>query len=310
MLTLFTIPKAFHGHNAIIQRNAIKSWTLMQPRAEIILFGDDEGTAETATTLGVRHLPRVARNEYGTPLLNDLFRQADDAAAHDVLCYVNADVILMSDFFSTVEHIIRWNSRYLLVGRRWDIDIRHPLDFLAGWENELRTRLSNQGVLHAATGMDYFVFPRYLWQDIPSFAIGRTAWDNWLIYGARAFGVPVVDAKNELTVLHQAHDYLHIPANAIDVLEGPEAKRNLQLAGGWKHIFTLNDATHILRDGKPTLAIGVKHLQRRLTTIPTLYASRKLAARGQKTIDSSLRPARPSQQNNRITKEASFDAER
>src|ERR1043166_8086561 len=113
MLTLFTIPKAFHGHNAIIQRNAIRSWTLMQPRAEIILFGDDDGTADTAAILGVRHLPRVARNEYGTPLLSDLFQQARDAAAYDVLCYVNADVILMSDFFPAVQKVTRWKTQYL-----------------------------------------------------------------------------------------------------------------------------------------------------------------------------------------------------
>src|SRR5438552_2125713 len=139
----------------------------------------------------------------------------------------------MSNFFKAVHQVIHWKTRYLLVGRRWDIDIREPLNFFTGWEDELRASLSNQGVLHAATGMDYFVFPRRMWQDIPAFAIGRTAWDNWLIYGARALGVPVVDATNELTVLHQAHDYLHIPASAIDVLGGPEAKRNLELAGGW-----------------------------------------------------------------------------
>ncbi len=134
MLTLFSIPKAFQGHTGIIQRNAIKSWTLMRPRPEIILFGDDEGTAEVAKSFGLRHVAQVARNEYGTPLLNDLFEQAQQAAAHDVLCYVNADVILMSDFFQAVDQVVRWKTCFLLVGQRWDIDIREPLDFpLRGW---------------------------------------------------------------------------------------------------------------------------------------------------------------------------------
>jgi hypothetical protein len=73
-------------------------------------------------------------------------------------------------------------------------------------------------------------------------------------------------------VVHQAHDYLHVPADAGDVFAGPEARRNLKLAGGWKHIFTLNDATHVLRENKPRLAISPKHLQRRLITLPTLYS--------------------------------------
>src|SRR5262250_2654277 len=170
MLTLFSIPKAFHGHTGIIQRNAIKSWTLMRPQPEIILFGDDEGTAEVAKSFGLRHVPQVVRNEYGTPLLNDLFEQAQRAGAHDVLCYVNADVILMSDFCQTVDRVVRWKTSFLLVGQRWDADIRESLDFLVGWESGLRVLLGSQGALHPSTGMDYFVFPRGMWGDIPPFA--------------------------------------------------------------------------------------------------------------------------------------------
>ena len=273
MLTLFSIPKAFHGHTRIIQRNAINSWTLMRPRPEIILFGNDEGTAEAAKSFAVRHVPQVARNEYGTPLLNDLFEQAQHAAAYNILCYVNADVILTSDFFQAVDEVVRWKTCFLLVGQRWDVDIKESLDFGDGWENELLARLGSQGVLHPSTGMDYFVFPRGMWRDIPPFAIGRTAWDNWLVYRARAMRVPVVDATDATTVVHQSHDYLHIPAKAGDVCDGPEARRNLKLAGSWKHVFTLADATHVLRRGRPRLAMSIKHLQRRLRTLPTLYSA-------------------------------------
>jgi hypothetical protein len=310
MLTCFSIPKAFRGHTGIIQHNAIKSWTLMRPRPEIILFGDDEGTAEAAKSFSVRHVPQVARNEYGTPLLNDLFEQAQRAAAHDVLCYVNADVILMRDFFQAVDQVVRWKTCFLLVGQRWDIDVRESLDFFAGWENDLRTRLSGQGVLHPSTGMDYFVFPRGMWGDIPPFAIGRTAWDNWLVYRARARRVPVVDATDALTVVHQAHDYSHVPAKAGDVLKGPEAKRNLNLAGGWKHIFTLKDATHVLGLGGPRLAISPKHLQRRLITVPTLYSFLELSAIFAKPIILGFRRVWSSSRKNPSTEEASFDARR
>lgn len=44
MLTIFSTCKPFLGHSAVIQRNALKSWTLLHPDIEIILFGDDEGT--------------------------------------------------------------------------------------------------------------------------------------------------------------------------------------------------------------------------------------------------------------------------
>jgi hypothetical protein len=56
MITLITCPKPFRGHSKIIQRNAIKSWTLLEPKPEILLMGDDEGTAEAAAEFGARHV--------------------------------------------------------------------------------------------------------------------------------------------------------------------------------------------------------------------------------------------------------------
>ena len=53
MITFFTTAKPFTGHNGIIQRNALASWTRVCPDAEVILFGDEEGAAETARELGL-----------------------------------------------------------------------------------------------------------------------------------------------------------------------------------------------------------------------------------------------------------------
>ncbi len=38
VFTLFTIPKAFHGHTDVIQRNAINSWIRLHLGCEIILL--------------------------------------------------------------------------------------------------------------------------------------------------------------------------------------------------------------------------------------------------------------------------------
>jgi hypothetical protein len=65
MLTFFTTAKPFRGHSETIQRNALKSWTLLGADVEGILFGDDEGAADTARDLGIRHEPHVERSEYG-----------------------------------------------------------------------------------------------------------------------------------------------------------------------------------------------------------------------------------------------------
>src|SRR5882724_4764180 len=103
MLTIFTIPKAFVGHVGVIQRNAIRSWTLLEPRPEIILLGNDEGTAQVARELGLRHIPEITSNQHGTPLLNDMFRRAELNASSPLLCYVNADIVLLREFAEAVE---------------------------------------------------------------------------------------------------------------------------------------------------------------------------------------------------------------
>ena len=65
MITLFTCPKPFRGHIGIIQRNAIKSWTLLKPKPEIILIGDEEGILEVCKELDLIHIPTIEKNEFG-----------------------------------------------------------------------------------------------------------------------------------------------------------------------------------------------------------------------------------------------------
>src|SRR5579864_9113444 len=98
MITFFTTAKAFGGHSGVIQRNALQSWKLLDPNVEIILFGDDDGAGEAARELGIRHEPEVARNPIGLPYINYMFDRAEEIASHDVLCYINCDIILTSDF--------------------------------------------------------------------------------------------------------------------------------------------------------------------------------------------------------------------
>jgi hypothetical protein len=270
MLTLFSIPKPFRGRIAIIQRNAIQSWLQLRPACEIILFGDDEGTAEVAARYGIWHVPEVARNEHGTPLINSLFELAQAIASHRLLAYVNADIILTSDFLKAVHRV--WLRKFLLVGQRWDLDLTELLDYDdPTWESRLRSTVAERGSLHLQWGIDYFVFTQGLWGEIPPFAIGRTAWDNWLIYRARSLGAPVVDATQVITAVHQNHDYAHHSQGKTGVWKGPEAQRNLELAGGYRHVFTLLDATWLLTPRGLWPALSAEHCRRHLETLLVLF---------------------------------------
>lgn len=240
-LLIFTAPKPFtNPHIAIIQRNAIRSWLALGPRVEVILVGQEEGLAEAAAELGVRHLPDVARNSSGTPLVSSIFELARQNSASPLMAYVNADILLMPDFVEGALCAAQQAKNFLLVGQRWDLDVREPLEFSTGWPERLRERAQQQGKLHRASGSDYFIFPRHCFADMPAFAIGRAGWDNWMIYAGRRSGWPVVDATASIMIVHQNHDYSHLPGGQPHY-KLPETFENIRLAGGKRVIFELRD---------------------------------------------------------------------
>ncbi len=263
MITLFACPKPFLGHIKVIQTNALQSWIRLSPGCEIILFGDEEGTAEAASLFSVRHIPQVGRNEYGTPLLDDLFVKAQEAARYEIMCYINADIILTSDIINAIEHVREKMRAFLMVGRRWNTDLGQPLDFSQpDWQERLRAYVLKSGKPAPAEWIDYFVFPRGFYRDLHPFALGRLGFDNWLLWKAHSLGGPIIDGSEVIMVIHQNHDYSHHPQGQKGVWEGPEAERNRELVGGLHHYFTLSDATYRLTPSGLKLNLGKERLKR------------------------------------------------
>lgn len=244
MLTIFAIPKAFHGHNGVIQTNAIQSWKRLLPKCEVILFGDDHGVRETARKLGVFHVPAIETNHMGTPFLSSAFSITQMTAGNNLLMYVNSDIILFQDLIEGIQKIDK--KSFLLCGRRWDYDLNEEIDFGdAAWNQKLKAKLYAEGRLHGLSGMDYFVFPRDLIQ-MPPFLVGRIGWDTWLIYEMRMRNVPVIDGTNSITALHQNHDFSHSKFGKRKRVVGPELSYNMNVAGGYSNMLTLRDANWIL----------------------------------------------------------------
>lgn len=231
----------------MIQRNALRSWTLLDADVEVILFGDDAGAAETARELGLRHEPEVARNRFGTKRLDAMFRRAQEIARHELLCYCNCDILLKQDFCAALARVHGAHRRFLMVGRRWDTDIAEPLDFAdAEWERGAEALAHERGAQQPGWSIDYFAFPRGLYAEMPALVIGRVWWDHWLVWKAREQGAEVVDASEMVTAIHQNHGYEYHPQGARGVWSDEQAAENYRLAGGRWHLQTIDDATHIL----------------------------------------------------------------
>lgn len=248
MLTIFSTPKPFRGHFGVIQRNAIGSWLGLSPKPQIILFGDSEGTAAVAAEFGVEHVPAVETNEFGTPLLRSMIESAERLARHDLLCFLNGDILLTEGFERAVREMPPRIKDFLLVGKRVNLDLDEPIQFDANWRQWLEAQCRERETPGDYTSIDFFVFPKKSYTKIPELTIGRAWVDQWMIKNARERGAAVVDISAFHPIVHQNHDYTHVAGGQEFAYKGVEAKRNLGFCDG-EHAHTLLECTHELSPG-------------------------------------------------------------
>ncbi|HWZ99908.1 MAG TPA: hypothetical protein VN025_19280 [Candidatus Dormibacteraeota bacterium] len=267
-LTILAVPKAFQGHISVIQRNAIASWTNLKPRPDIRLYGTEDGMAEAAAELGVRHETEIARNEFGTPMLDDLLARARGFAQTPLLCYVNSDIILLQEFLDAMTGVQKKFPQFLGVAHRLNIDLEEPIDFAHNGEEKLRREILPKGTPGNPTAIDLFVFPPNTYTNVPPLILGRAWFDQWLIKDARARKIPVVDITRVARAIHQNHEYLHIAGGQQGAYWGEEARRNLAIYGGVPHTHTLLNVSHeLLEDG----SIRTVHFRRERAAVKRFF---------------------------------------
>lgn len=215
-MAIISVPKPFRGAAGAAQHAALRSWTHLRPKVEILLASSDEGVQEAAALHGATHLP-VLCNQLGTPLLNSVLSSAEAASSAQVLLLVNADIILFDDVLEVIEEALGHMSEFLVVGRRSNMNV--DLTGLAQKATSsdllrsLRLVAHRDAPLHSRWALDYFGMTRNVLRRfgaVPAFAFGRPAYDNWLLQKAIAQATPVIDASALVVAAHQHHAYTHV----------------------------------------------------------------------------------------------------
>jgi len=176
-----------------------------------------------------------------------MFELARKHSDSPLLSIINTDILLMPDFVKWAQRARQELRRFVLMGQRWDVNVRRDLEFFHGDSQELLRMIKEEGRLHPRGGSDYFLFPRECYASVPDFAIGRAGWDNWMIYEARQRGWHAVDATGAIQIIHQDHDYSHLPGSQAHY-RLPETGENIRLAGGRRTIFRLDDCNYCIRN--------------------------------------------------------------
>jgi hypothetical protein len=184
---------------------------------KIIIVGDEEGNEEFCSkysSMGFIYEPEVKRNKHNTPLIPSIFEQgAKHADEDDVIIYINSDIILCDSFRKSMENCAEFlskNKKYLLIGQRVDVDDFPLIDFEdEDWEKKVVEIAGKRGKLHAACGIDYFIFSKntYDISKIHPFAIGKCHWDRWLVGKCLTTGIPTVDMTKDVLAVHQNGSY-------------------------------------------------------------------------------------------------------
>lgn len=249
MITFLLSPKPFKGYADIQQRNTIISSKAIHPDAEVIIYGDGEGISDVCKELQVQHVPDIGCAPSGIPYFNAIAEHANANAKNDILCYMNCDIILANDVVSAVKDIPF--EQYMITGQRLDIKEGVEVDVTDPNCKSTLFRLvrENELVLHPATGMDYFIFRRGMWQGMLPVIIGRAGYDEALVLYCLRNDIPFINGTLSILAFHQFHDYGHQKGGKKTVFFGEEALYNYKVHKNMHSRPNSADAQWLLIDG-------------------------------------------------------------
>src|SRR5690348_12197953 len=131
MVTFITTTKAFFDKNLINQVNAIKSWIIGNKYGcEVIIFQKEKGIEQIESLPNLTIIEEIKTNNNNVPFINAMFYEANSLAKNEILCFLNADIIINDKFIECLLNIhTSLKNNYLIVGQRIDTFFDNLIDF-------------------------------------------------------------------------------------------------------------------------------------------------------------------------------------
>ena len=244
MMTLLTSFKPFTGDDALRQRNAVRSWRALGTDVEIIAFGRTPGLEADAAECMVRLVADIPAFEDRLPRIDKVFEYGEKHGLHDLLLYVNGDILLFPDLVDALNapRLPQW----AMVGRRTNVTVTEELSFSPDSASRLQEGLLASGRLEGYSAIDYLAWRRGSLPPLPPLFLG-SVWDSRTVFCIRRAGVPLIDATRAARVIHQDHPYYQLTAEGRpDAHWGPAAAWCRAQIPDEGCGFAISDATHWL----------------------------------------------------------------
>jgi len=271
MLSIFTTTRDFIGEFDNIQKNAINSWRSLSDEIEIMIMGRADGAEKMAKKTNAIYLPDVPLSESGMPTLPGMFSRAQLSSKYNMLCFINADIILPYNFLDVITNLKKIKKNFLAVGHRWNYDVNNLIDFSDELIlNQFWNNAKKNSVKESCAAIDYFIFRRGSFNNIPQLIIARMAYDNWLLWKARRIRIPLIDLSEELFVIHQNHSVKYKKYNDLnDYINDTDAKNNYNIIKN--RTLTLLDTNWIYKNNTIFPKNSQEFKQRNLGKLPIIF---------------------------------------
>jgi hypothetical protein len=94
--------------------------------------------------------------------------------------------------------------------------------------------------------VDYFVFAKGMYDDMPRLIVGYCFWDNWMIWEALSYKIPVIDNTDSVVAIHQNHLYSTESGRTKTNPRDARSLLNLDVIGTQEHLKQIDDSTYRL----------------------------------------------------------------
>jgi hypothetical protein len=229
-----------------VQTDALLSWKNLKPKPEIIIIGNDPGTAEICKKHGFIHVTDVKCSSTGTPICIDFIRQAEKRASNDIMLLCSGDIYITQDTIEAAKAISKEKDEFCVVPRKKFVDIENG--------KVVRDVICGTGTPWATwQGGDYWLHSKGIFEGMPDFLIGRHYLERWM-YRWLCNKDALIDGTLAITCLHQKHPH--------EMRDGHgEVKFNYQLYQDHKfHVEKWKDKEFYKRSPDGMLInIGINH---------------------------------------------------